>query len=96
MSHSAKTSLPSATATALGKAGKNCMKTPDFPALPSVMAKTLGKAGLFAECQATALGKGEGFAECHYRHSAKRLFKKNNFFLLRANTRQTISEKKFI
>jgi len=73
--------LPSATPTALGKAGKNCMKTPDFPALPSVMAKTLGKAGLFAECQATALGKGEGFAECHYRHSAKRLLKKiKNFF----------------
>jgi len=57
-------------ATALGKAGKNCMKTPDFPALPSVMAKTLGKA------QATALGKGEGFAECHRRHSAKELLKK--------------------
>jgi len=80
VSHSAKASLPSAMGTALGKAGKNCMKTPDFPALPSVMAKTLGKAGLFAECQATTLSKGEGFAECHYRHSAKRLFKKNNFF----------------
>ena len=77
----AKASLPSAMPTALGKAGKNCMKTPDFPALPSVMAKTLGKAGLFAECQATTLGKGEGFAECHYRHSAKRLLKKiKNFF----------------
>ena len=77
MSHSAKTSLPSATATALGKVGKNCMKKPDFPALLSVMAKTLGKAGLFAECQDTTLGKGEGFAECLCRHSAKRLLKKN-------------------
>ena len=64
-------------ATALGKAGKNCMKKPDFPALPSVMAKTLGKAGPFAECQDTALGKGEGFAECPCRHSVKRLLKKN-------------------
>ena len=72
--------MPSAMATALGKAGKNCMKTPDFPALPSVMAKTLGKAGLFAECPATALGKGEGFAECHCRHSTKRLLKKNKKF----------------
>ena len=72
--------MPSAMATTLGKAGKNWRKTPDFPTLPSVIARTLGKAGLFAECQATALGKGEGFAECHYRHSAKRLFKKNNFF----------------
>ena len=65
--------MSSATPTALGKAGKNWRKTPDFLALPSVIARTLGKAGLFAECQATALGKGEGFAECHYRHSA------NNF-----------------
>ena len=65
--------MPSAMGTALGKAGKNCMKTPDFPALPSVIARTLGKARLFAECQATTLGKGEGFAECHRRHSA------NNF-----------------
>ena len=58
-------------ATALGKAGKNWRKTPDFPALPSVIARTLGKAGLFAECQATALGKGEGFAECQARALGK-------------------------
>jgi len=91
VSHSAKASLPSAIATALGKAGKNWRKTPDFLALPSVIARTLGKAGRFTECQATALGKGEGFAECHYRHSAKRCFKKK---LPRADTRQTISGKK--
>ena len=65
--------MPSAMATAFSKAGKNWRKTPDFPALPSVIARTLGKAGLFAECQATTLDKGEGFAECHRRHSA------NNF-----------------
>ena len=95
MSHSAKASLPSAMPTALGKAGKNWRKTPDFSALPSVIARTLGKAGLFAECQATALGKGEGFAECHRRHSAKRLFKKKiKNSLPRADTRQTISGKK--
>ena len=58
---------------ALGKAGKNWRKTLDFLALLSVIARTLGKAGLFAECQATALSKGEGFAEHHRRHSA------NNF-----------------
>ena len=58
-------------ATTLGKAGKNWRKTPDFPALPSVIARTLGKAGLFAECQATALGKGEGFAECQARALGK-------------------------
>ena len=69
----AKASLPSAMTTALGKAGKNWRET---SALPSVIARTLGKAGLFAECQATSLGKGEGFAECHRRHSAKRLFLK--------------------
>jgi len=73
-------------ATALGKASKNWRKTPDFPALPSVIARTLGKAGLFAECQATALGKGEGFAECHRRHSAKELLKKNKKILCREPT----------
>ena len=57
--------------TALGKAGKNWRKTPDFPDLPSVIARTLGKAGLFAECQATALGKGGGFAECQARALGK-------------------------
>ena len=74
MSHSAKASLPSATPTALGKAGKNWRKTPDFPALPSVIARTLGKAGLFAECQATTLGKGEGFAECQATALGKETF----------------------
>ena len=71
--------MPSAMATALGKAGKNRRKTPDFPALPSVIARTLGKAGLFAECEATALGKEEGFAERHRRHSANN-FGKAGFF----------------
>jgi len=98
-------------ATALGKAGKNWRKTPDFPALPSVIARTLGKAGLFAECQATALGKGGGFAECQARALGKvggfaecqatalgkeTFFKKNKNYLPRADTRQTISGKKII
>jgi len=73
-------------ATAFSKAGKNWRKTPDSPALPSVIARTLGKAGLFAECQATALGKGEGFAECHRKHSAKGLLKKNKKILCREPT----------
>jgi len=58
-------------ATALGKAGKNWRKTPDFLALPSVIARTFDKAGLFAECQATTLGKWEGFAECQARALGK-------------------------
>ena len=84
-------------ATALGKAGKNWRKTPDFPALPSVIARTLGKAGLFAECQAMALGKGEGFAECQATALGKETFlKKIKNSLPRADTRQTISGKKII
>ena len=93
----AKASLPSAMATTLGKAGKNWRKTPDFPALPSVIARTLGKAGLFVECQAMALGKGEGFAECHRRHSAKKLLKKNKKILCREPTLgKQFQEKKII
>jgi hypothetical protein len=69
------------------------MKKSDFLALPSVMAKTLGKAGLFAECQDTTPGKGEGFAECPCRHSAKRLLKKIFFFAKSRHSANTFRKK---
>ena len=50
------------------------------------MAKTLGKARLFAECQATALGKGEGFAECQATALGKETFFKKIKILCREPT----------